>query len=128
QAETGLDAEQAVELEKATTAYYKRIAKVFGGELPPECPTCNGLAFDLTGGAGEPAFREHEQYKGCDECDGLGKVKTGSQVHGHDLADCPKCQGRGYLEKLPVPQAVPDQPEEYGTPAWMGTVPPPPPS
>lgn len=121
QPETGLSAEQAQELERATIAYNKRVGKVFGGELPPECPACNGLGFDLTYGAGAPQFQEHEHFIGCDECAGLGKVKTGSQVMGHDLADCPKCQGRGYLEKLPTPQAVPDQPEQYGTPTWMGT-------
>lgn len=124
QPDTGLSAEQADELEKATTAYYRRVAKVFKGELPPECPACSGLGFDLFGGASAPEFREHEHYIGCADCAGLGKVKTGSQVMGHDLADCPHCQGRGYLEKLPTPQAVPDQPAEYGTPAWMGNVPP----
>jgi hypothetical protein len=121
---TGLNAEQTAELEKATTAYYRRVAKVFHGELPPECSTCNGLGFDLSGGEAPPDFPTHDHYIGCDDCDGLGKVRTGSQVPHFDLADCPKCQGRGYLEKLPTPQAVPDQPAEYGTPAWMGNVPP----
>jgi hypothetical protein len=122
QPDTGLNAEQTQELERATIAYNKRVAKAFGGELPPECPACMGLGFDLTGGSGLPEFQEHEHYIGCDECDGLGKVKTGSKVMGHDLADCPKCQGRGYLEKLVPVQAVPESPAEYGTPAWMGTV------
>lgn len=124
QPDTGLNAEQGAELEKAMTAYYRRVAKVFGGELPPECPACSGLGFDLTGGQGLPEFKTHEHYIGCDECDGLGKVQTGSQVPNFDLADCPHCQGRGFLEKLATPTAVPDQPAEYGTPSWMGNVPP----
>lgn len=120
---SGMSAAQAGELEKATTAYIKRVEKVFGpGNVPPPCSHCEGLGFDLTGGEGAPDFPEHEQYKACDECGGLGNVKTGSKVAGHDLHECPKCIGRGYLERLPTPTAVPDQQDAYGTPAWMGTV------
>lgn len=119
----GLSAEQALELEKATTAYMKRVEKAFGpGNVPPPCSHCEGLGFDLTGGEGPPEFAEHENYIACGECDGLGMVKTGSKVPGHDLTACPNCTGRGYLEKLAQVQAVPDQPPEYGTPQWMGNV------
>jgi hypothetical protein len=118
-----MDAEQAAELEKATTAYMKRVEKVFGaGNAPPACPACEGLGFDLTGGSGQPDYATHEQYIECHDCHGLGFVKTGSQVMGHDLHECPKCVGRGYLEKLGQPQLVPEEGEQYGTPAWMGNV------
>jgi hypothetical protein len=119
----GMSADQADELDKAYKAYAKRVAKALHGELPPDCRACGGLGFDLTGGQGEPEFQAHEKFRGCDDCKGLGKVATGSKVMGHDLADCPNCQGRGYLEKLAlVSQALDPQPE-YGTPTWMGTVP-----
>jgi hypothetical protein len=118
-----LDAEQAAELEKATAAYLKRVEKVFGpGDVPPACPACEGLGFDLTGGEPAPVLLAHENFRRCDECDGYGLVRTGSHVPGHDLNACPNCVGRGYLERLPTPQAVPDQAAEYGTPAWMGNV------
>lgn len=118
-----LSAEQVHELEKATTAYFKRAEKVFGpGNVPPSCPHCEGLGFDLTGGEPAAEFKSHEQYIECPECGGMGNVKTGSKVPGHDLHDCPKCVGRGYLEKLPALQEVKPEGEQYGTPAWMGNV------
>jgi hypothetical protein len=122
-APAGMSADQADELDKAYKAYAKRVAKALHGELPPDCRACGGLGFDLTGGQGEPEFQAHEKFRGCDDCKGLGKVATGSKVMGHDLADCPDCLGRGYLERLPAMTAVPDQPAEYGTPSWMGNVP-----
>jgi hypothetical protein len=119
----GLDAAQANDLEKATAAYFKRVEKVFGAEsVPPPCQHCGGLGFDLTGGAGEPDYAEHENYIECGDCRGFGHVKTGSKVPGHDLHDCPNCLGRGYLEKLPTPQLVPTEQPTHGTPAWMGDV------
>lgn len=119
-----LTAEQGAELEKATTAYIRRVAKVFPAEsMPPECPTCGGLGFDLTGSVGGPSYRSTDQFKRCEVCDGLGKLLTDSQVEGHLLRDCSVCQGRGYLEKIAPPAAVPEQVTEYGTPKWMGDVP-----
>ena len=124
-AEGLLSADQAVELEKATTAYLKRATKAFApAEPPPLCPTCEGLGFDLTYGAHTPELATNDAFRACTDCKGLGQVLTGSKVEGHVTRDCPTCLGRGYLERLPAPAAVPNAPEEYGTPSWMGTVPP----
>lgn len=119
-----LEAEQAAKLDKAATTYIRAVERVFGaGNVPPQCPHCQGLGFDLTGGEPEPVLLGHENFIGCDECDGYGIVRTGSKVQGHDLHACPKCVGRGFLERLPGPVAVPEQGEpSYGTPAWMGNV------
>jgi hypothetical protein len=133
---SGVSEQQASELDKAYQAYAKRVARIFGGELPPDCPTCMGLGFNLGAVEPEPEFQTTDEYKTCDTCAGLGKLATGSKVHGHDLADCPACQGRGYLMKLPAqpapvlvpPPAPAVEPDVggaepvYGNPSWMGTV------
>jgi hypothetical protein len=133
---SGVSEQQAGELDKAYQAYAKRVARIFGGELPPDCPACLGLGFNLGAAEPEPEFRTTDDYKTCDVCAGLGRLSTGSKVPGHDLAQCPMCTGRGYLVKLtgtvaavppppPAPEPEPDvggAEPRYGTPAWMGTV------
>lgn len=109
------------------------------------CEVCGGL-----GAAPEnPAPPEHDNFKACPTCHGWGKVKTGSLNSSHAERDCPRCYGRGYLERLdaggnpvspqdgatsaPVvtPAPVVEQSAEgaagdadgtsgYGVPAWMG--------
>jgi hypothetical protein len=145
QPDTGLNAEQTQELERATIAYNKRVAKAFGGELPPECPACMGLGFDLTGGAGAPDYREASDKDVCDECDGFGGVRSGSKVPGQDIVRCERCKGAGYLVTRPVEirnqeqvapvvvqlaegnadggQATALKPGEPGWEPWMGNAP-----
>jgi hypothetical protein len=91
------NAEQTAELEKASIAYLKRVGKALGGELPPECPECGGLGFDLTYGKGKPEYRTASDKSVCDECDGLGGVLSGSKVPGQDVVRCERCKGAGYL-------------------------------
>jgi hypothetical protein len=50
----------------------------------------------------------------CDDCRGLGKVRTGSSVPKHETATCDACGGRGYVPSRPrlneIPAAaVPEQ-------------------
>ena len=116
-----LTPEAIAEVERATTAYYKRVDKAFRGNPPPQCAVCNGLGFDLGAGSAEPAYREHEQYRGCGDCDGLGLVLTGSQVPGQDTRECPGCLGRGYVERLPDVAGVDNGEPRYGSPAWLGS-------
>lgn len=58
----------------------------------------------------------------CDDCRGLGKVRTGSTVTGEETASCDACKGKGYVstrERLNTPVATPEQPvEANGTPAF----------
>jgi hypothetical protein len=109
QAGMGLSAEQAGELERATSAYYRKVAKVMGGEIPPECPTCNGLGFDLSGGQAAPDYRAASDKDTCDECDGLGGVLSGSKVPGSEVVRCERCKGAGYLVTGPVNVTNPEQ-------------------
>lgn len=37
----------------------------------------------------------------CDDCRGLGKVRTGSQVQSRETIKCDACNGKGYVESRP---------------------------
>lgn len=127
--EGALTVEQVADLERAQEQYLKRVERVLTPlPMPPVCTHCQGTGLDFGGGESPPDFQTHEQYRTCDSCGGLGQIRTGSRVHGHELLSCPACQGRGFLERLPQPAAVPDQQAAYGTPQWMGTAPPTPPA
>lgn len=58
----------------------------------------------------------------CDDCRGLGKVRTGSTVPGQETASCDACKGKGYVGTRPRQnggEAVADTPaaENGATPA-----------
>lgn len=56
------------------------------------CPMCDG--------SGELAADPPDDPRAtrCNDCDGWGKVYTGSRVRGHEVRDCPTCQGGGFVE------------------------------
>lgn len=108
--EAAFTAEQGHELEKATTAYMKRVDKIFAGDVPwPTCPTCEGLGFDLTGGQGEPDWATASDKDECDECHGFGSVLSGSKVPELRTVRCERCKGAGYLVTRPVQIGNADQ-------------------
>jgi hypothetical protein len=52
----------------------------------------------------------------CDDCRGLGKVRTGSMVQGRESVTCDACAGKGYVASRPrlnteAPIAEPAEPE-----------------
>ena len=119
----------------AFAAFVRKAADCF--EIPPAevvVAPHPGVVGIMLPGFAEP--RTHENYKGCETCNGLGWVLTGAVTGdpSKDRRDCPdnRCKGRGYWEKnraaetAPAtgPLAVVSQPEgngEYGeAPAWMG--------
>jgi hypothetical protein len=102
------NAEQTAELEKASIAYMKKVAKALGGELPPECRECGGIGFDLTYGAGEPPYQTASDKETCDECDGWGGVLSGSKVPDQKVVRCERCKGAGYLTPRQVTVTNPD--------------------
>ena len=123
------------QLERSLANFKKALVKLFGDDEPlEEIPQPGALGFMMPG---YTAHRTHENFIRCDTCNGHGKVLTGSLAGENALANCPRCAGRGYLEKMvqpQQPQTVPvvtgptafvTQPlsngaDEYGVPAWMG--------
>lgn len=52
-------------------------------------------------------YKQSEAFRVCDKCDGLGRVRTGSKVQNHEIAECPRCFAKGYI---PAPvQLVPGE-------------------
>lgn len=50
----------------------------------------------------------------CDDCRGLGKVRTGSMVANNETAKCDACNGKGYVASRPRMNQTPDAPIEQG--------------
>lgn len=46
-------------------------------------------------------FAHHQTLDQCPDCNGLGKVVTGSRVPGFDVVDCPRCLGKGWAQVKP---------------------------
>jgi hypothetical protein len=118
---------QLEELEKAREAYERKVRKILGPEAPlVACESCDGIGFDLTGGAQGAEYPEHPDFIQCEACVGLGNVSTGSKVSGSDIAKCPGCGGRGYLKRIERDHAHPGEngtheaEAEYGLEPWMG--------
>lgn len=125
------EAEFLGELEKANTAYHKRIEKAHRGRpMPPQCPACQGLGFDLTGGEPPPELKQHDRFVMCEHCDGFGLVATGSKVPQAAELRCPTCGGNGYIDRLTfrpdqpsIPQPIapgPNGEPPAGWEPWMG--------
>jgi hypothetical protein len=55
------------------------------------CPTCHGAGYFSIEPPQDPGKET------CPRCYGYGKVTTGGHVEGHITADCPDCQGQGYI-------------------------------
>jgi rubrerythrin len=119
-------------LEQEEKRHRKALEKALGPEATARpCERCEGMGFIppwlATTDDDGPTFREHDQFQRCAACDGLGDVLTGSQRPGSELAGCPDCGARGFLEKIPAPAPLITQPApgngdaaSYGRPTWMG--------
>lgn len=42
-------------------------------------------------------YKQSEAFESCPKCDGLGRVRTGSKVQNHEIAECPRCFAKGYV-------------------------------
>lgn len=72
-----------------------------GFVLPPQVKPVVGdqlVAVKLSIGEGvERPLRQDRRAFVCDDCDGEGKVLTGSHVRGQDKLKCENCNGRGWV-------------------------------
>jgi Zn-finger nucleic acid-binding protein len=119
---------QAKALDKAMTAFERALRKALEIAEPLREAPYEGVAGYLLPGVAE--YATNDKFKTCPTCHGMGDVLTGSMKAGNEFAPCPRCGGRGYLEK----QARVEQPagtvspqaqtngeeDEYGVPSWMG--------
>lgn len=148
-------------LESAAQTYLKKAMPITEklGMPVQACPLCTfpGLAIlrqahevtsdveaavlALIGKSAPADFKESEQYRRCDVCDGWGEVLTGAQKEISRTAMCNPCGGKGFVLgpiQVPVPAATgsnnytpvyqlgpvgaePPKPEpyyDYGTREW----------
>ena len=71
----------------------------FAGRIPED--VAENVKYYL-GMARPIEYRPSRRYHTCEECDGEGKVQTGSHVPGKDTIGCEVCNGRGFM---PAPGA-----------------------
>jgi hypothetical protein len=112
---------RVADLEKAQTRYLRAVEKIIGPEgMPPLCPVCQGTGLDFSGGQPEPEYKDSPRDVTCPDCEGWGKVRTGSRVQGEEVQACPTCTGRGAVAKGATLVTAPAPGDAGGTPGWMG--------
>lgn len=106
-------------LERLRKDTAKRVGNIFGDDATQlmECPLCAAVApgylwpQDIAPLAEEQVaalrmmlnmpvatdYVQSEAFQACPKCEGLGRVRTGSKVHNHDIAECPTCFAKGYV-------------------------------
>lgn len=78
-------------LSRALITYIGSVQEILGPEVPIHpCPYCQGKGFEPMQLAKDP----HSDV--CPECNGYGKVATGSFVEGNEVRACQNCNGWGY--------------------------------
>lgn len=114
---------------KLVDAFEADLRELIGAEEElTAVPMDGAVGFMLPGAL---VYNTHEKFRRCSTCNGRGEVLTGSLADGKQTADCPRCGGRGYLEKLDDEPAGEEQgatngtgaadPDAgYGVPTWMG--------
>jgi hypothetical protein len=121
------DSFDAEAFEREAKRHEKAVKRLLGAEtVETICEACEGIGYVPPWKADVPQLRPNEGFRGCDVCDGLGLVATGSYRPGAETVDCPRCAGRGYLERVEPPPAVAPAGEangagsEWGIPPWAG--------
>jgi hypothetical protein len=93
-----------------------------------QVPMEGAIGFMLPGAL---ELRAHDKFRRCAVCNGHGQVLTGSLADSQQTADCPRCGGRGYLERLeqqappaegepPAVNGTVDDDAAFGVPKWAG--------
>ena len=90
--------EKAIDpLTAALIAYIGSVQEILGPGVPIHpCPYCQGKGF-------EPMTLNKDPHSEvCSECDGYGRVATGSFVSGNETRMCVHCSGAGYVPERAV--------------------------
>jgi rubrerythrin len=79
-------------------------AHFFSGWLPPPAelplpPENEQLIRAFLGMPDLSNFHDDPAHDTCPDCDGLGRVRTGSKVPGYEVMDCGRCVGKGWVGK-----------------------------
>lgn len=136
------------DLAKLRETVATKVSQIMGDDAVAliQCPTCSALApgwlfppdavpfspdqigkmrslLDLPT---EGNYRQASNLAACSKCDGLGKVRTGSKVAGHEYMACDRCAGKGWEGRIEIPQngvaSVPSEPAAVVTgPSVYGT-------
>jgi hypothetical protein len=89
----GAYAENLIECPLCTAEHKGFVDTQFAGRIPDEIT--RGIMLYL-GLQREKDYKQSSQHSTCSECDGDGKVKTGSKVPGNEAIRCPVCKGTGF--------------------------------
>jgi excinuclease UvrABC ATPase subunit len=93
--------------EKAQTNYAKRIRDIFGDNAPQyDCPACNGLGLVWNVDEPQPELVHPDNLVACENCNGHGRVLTGSKVPENATTVCGRCNGTGFRVETPQPENV----------------------
>lgn len=125
-AETELDIERAMQsLGKEAARHAKRVGEIMGedaAQLVP-CELCTpaipGFRFPVVpdedvrervkraiGMSDLSRYRDSVDAAKCSTCDGLGQVRSGSEVVGQQTLQCLSCKGKGWTSASPERQAA----------------------
>lgn len=130
-------------LEKQADRHTKRVREIMGDDfamlVPSPVDWTPGFIFNVPGmlpddeqvaafdailGRGAHAdLREAEDAEGCDKCNALGEVLTGSRKPGQETKPCSACTGTGWKVKAAplAPVAPMPTPQTYNPPQPTGT-------
>lgn len=114
-------------LENEASRHEKRVAEIMGDDfallVPNPTDWTPGFIFNvpemhpvpeqiaelhaLLGHASAPELREAEDAEGCEKCNALGEVLTGSRKPGQETKPCSACSGTGWKTKMPTAPQMP---------------------
>jgi hypothetical protein len=119
----GIDMAMVERLEREDKRHETALRKLLPeGEAIFVCPVCTGTGFTLEPVEQPTELLPDKTRERCPDCDGNGKVKTGSRVETEAILPCPTCNGAGWRNVLYLAQ--PQQPpgQQPNAPGWMGDV------
>lgn len=95
-----------------------------GFVMPPALDDARKAKVRVMIGDKEPAAWQADLHsRRCADCDGLGEVLTGSQVHGQETLPCVACKGKGWIGDHERGAVAPPPPPQLAEVAGNGPPP-----